>query len=107
MARHSQCVHAWPAEPAVPAVAVQAVPAGNVLAIAGLDMAILKSATVASSPLCRPLAPMLFQSAPIVRVAGEAAGWSGCGSGCGWVDGGGEVWMSVVPVGGIRQKSPA
>ena len=49
------------------------VPAGSVLALGGLDQAILKSATLASSPLCRPLAPMLFQSAPIVRVAGEAA----------------------------------
>lgn len=56
---------------------MQEVPAGNVLAIAGLDMAILKSATVASSPLCRPLAPMLFQSAPIVRVAG---GWLRAGT---------------------------
>ncbi|GAB4820198.1 hypothetical protein N2152v2_007244 [Parachlorella kessleri] len=52
---------------------LQEVPAGNVLAVAGLDLAILKSATVASSPLCRPLAPMLFQSAPIVRVAVEPA----------------------------------
>ncbi|PRW32859.1 ribosomal S5 Elongation factor G III V family [Chlorella sorokiniana] len=49
------------------------VPAGNILALAGLDLAILKSATVASTPLCRPLAPMLFQSAPIVRVAVEPA----------------------------------
>ncbi|KAL4448964.1 hypothetical protein ABPG77_007681 [Micractinium sp. CCAP 211/92] len=52
---------------------LQEVPAGNILALAGLDLAILKSATVASTPLCRPLAPMLFQSAPIVRVAVEPA----------------------------------
>ncbi len=56
---------------------MQEVPAGNVLALAGLDMAILKSATVASSALCRPLAPMLFQSAPIVRVAGGQVGCVG------------------------------
>ena len=49
------------------------VPAGNVLAIAGLDRSILKTATVTSSPLCRPLAPLLFQSAAIVRVAVEPA----------------------------------
>ena len=36
-------------------------PAGNVLAIGGLDTAILKSATLSSSPAARPLAPMLFQ----------------------------------------------
>lgn len=49
------------------------VPAGNVLAVGGLDTAILKSATVASTPLCRPLAPLLFQATPIVRVAVEPA----------------------------------
>ena len=48
---------------------MQEVPAGNILAIAGLDLAILKSATVASTPLCRPLAPMLFQARPL------APGW--------------------------------
>jgi hypothetical protein len=37
------------------------VPAGNVLAMAGLDACILKSATLASSPCCMPLAPMIFQ----------------------------------------------
>ena len=40
---------------------VDLVPAGCVLAIAGLGKAILKSATLASSPMCFPLAPMLFQ----------------------------------------------
>ncbi len=49
------------------------VPAGNVLAISGLDHAILKSATVSSTTLCRPIAPLLFQSAAIVRVAVEPA----------------------------------
>lgn len=52
---------------------LSSVSAGNVLALAGLDTSILKSATVASTPLCRPLAPLLFQSAPIVRVAVEPA----------------------------------
>jgi hypothetical protein len=47
------------------------VPAGNVCAIAGLETAILKSATLASSPAALPLAPMTFQAAPIVRVALE------------------------------------
>lgn len=37
------------------------VPAGCVLAIGGLEHAILKSATLSSGPACRPLAPMLFQ----------------------------------------------
>ena len=47
------------------------VPAGATLALGGLDLAILKSATVASSPLCRPLAPMLFQ----------VGGWAGASRG--------------------------
>lgn len=47
------------------------VPAGCVLALGGLDTAILKSATLSSSPAVRPLAPMTFQAAPIVRVAVE------------------------------------
>lgn len=52
-----------PSHPVCPCCppSTQEVPAGNILAIAGLDLAILKSATVASTPLCRPLAPMLFQ----------------------------------------------
>ena len=37
------------------------VPAGCCLAIGGLERAILKSATLASTPAARPLAPMLFQ----------------------------------------------
>ncbi len=43
------------------------VPAGCVLAIGGLDRCILKSATLSSTPACRPLAPMLFQ-AGLVRL---------------------------------------
>lgn len=42
----------------------QCVPAGCVLAIGGLDRAVLKSATLASSPATRPLAPMVFQVGP-------------------------------------------
>ncbi len=40
---------------------LRSVPAGCVLALGGLDRTILKSATLSSSPACRPLAPMLFQ----------------------------------------------
>ncbi|KAK9794308.1 hypothetical protein WJX73_002877 [Symbiochloris irregularis] len=50
---------------------VAQVPAGCVLAVGGLDQVILKSATLSSTPHCFPLAPMLFQAAPIVRVALE------------------------------------
>ena len=46
---------------------VSQVPAGCVLAIAGLGKAILKSATLASSPMCFPLAPMLFQVSEHLR----------------------------------------
>jgi ribosome assembly protein 1 len=49
------------------------VPAGSVLALAGLEAAVLKTATLSSVPLCPPLAPMAFQAAPIVRVAVEPA----------------------------------
>jgi ribosome assembly protein 1 len=38
-----------------------AVPAGNVLAMAGLEAAVLKTATLAGTPCARPLAPMVFQ----------------------------------------------
>jgi ribosome assembly protein 1 len=50
---------------------LSSVPAGNVLALSGLETAILKSATLCSSPAALPLAPMTFQAAPIVRVALE------------------------------------
>ncbi|KAG2443951.1 hypothetical protein HXX76_002290 [Chlamydomonas incerta] len=52
---------------------VDKVPAGNVLAMAGLEAAVLKSATLASTPACRPLAPLMFQAAAIVMVAVEPA----------------------------------
>eukprot|EP00884_Botryococcus_braunii_P007860 jgi/Botrbrau1/17075/Bobra.0285s0002.1 len=48
------------------------VPAGNVLALGGFDASILKTATVSSTPHCRPMALMHYQAAPIVRVAVEA-----------------------------------
>ena len=52
-------------------------PAGNVLAIGGLDTAILKSATLADTPAARPLAPMLFQVASVHRAVDIAPGpWS-------------------------------
>jgi len=49
------------------------VPAGNVLAMRGLETAILKSATLSSSASCRPFLPLQFQAAPIVQVAVEPA----------------------------------
>ncbi|WPT16578.1 Elongation factor-like GTPase 1 [Picochlorum sp. SENEW3] len=49
------------------------VPAGNILAMSGLEMAILKSATLSSTPMCKPIAPLMFQAAPIVQVAVEPA----------------------------------
>lgn len=49
------------------------VPAGNVLALTGLETSILKSATISSTPLCRPIAPLMFQASPIVQVAVEPA----------------------------------
>lgn len=48
-------------------------PAGNVLAIEGLDEVVNKSATISSSPFSQPLVPMTFQCAAIVRVAVEPA----------------------------------
>ncbi len=53
---------------ALPTTAPRQVPAGNVLAISGLDAAVLKSATLSSTPACRPLAPLMFQAAAIVMV---------------------------------------
>ena len=49
------------------------VPAGNILALGGLETAILKSATLSSTPLSRPIAPLVFQATPIVQVAVEPA----------------------------------
>lgn len=52
---------------------LESVPAGNILALRGLETAILKSATISSSPSCRPFLPLQFQAAPIVQVAVEPA----------------------------------
>ena len=52
---------------------LEVVPAGNILALRGLETAILKSATLSSSPSCRPFLPLQFQAAPIVQVAVEPA----------------------------------
>ena len=49
------------------------VPAGNILALRGLETAILKSATISSSASCQPFLPLQFQAAPIVQVAVEPA----------------------------------
>lgn len=48
-------------------------PAGSVVAVGGLETSILKSATLVadSHPSARPLAPLLFQTAAIVRAAVE------------------------------------
>lgn len=52
---------------------LETVPAGNILALRGLETAILKSATLSSVPSCRPFLPLQFQAAPIVQVAVEPA----------------------------------
>lgn len=50
---------------------VKEVPAGNILAVGGLDRHVLKSATLSSSKMCAPFGNMMFQVAPIVKVAVE------------------------------------
>ena len=50
---------------------VKEVPAGNILAVGGLDRNVLKSATLSSSRMCAPFGNMMFQVAPIVKVAVE------------------------------------
>jgi ribosome assembly protein 1 len=50
---------------------VKEVPAGNILAIGGLDKYVLKSATLSSTRMCAPFGNMMFQVAPIVKVAVE------------------------------------
>ena len=52
-------------------VTVDEVPAGSVLGVAGLQHAILKSATVSNTLACPAFRPMSFVAAPIVRVAVE------------------------------------
>ena len=50
---------------------VDQVPAGNLLAVGGLERSILKSATLSSSLECPPFGEMMFQAAAIVKVAIE------------------------------------
>ena len=51
---------------------VDCVPAGNICGISGLGGAVLKTATLASTRACRPLAPLWsLNNRPIVRVAVE------------------------------------
>ena len=50
---------------------VKEVPAGNVLAIGGLEKYVLKSATLSSTKMCPPFGNMMFQVAAIVKVAVE------------------------------------
>lgn len=50
---------------------VEAVPAGNIVGIIGLNDYILKSATLSSSLNCPPLRPITFQATPMLRVALE------------------------------------
>ena len=51
--------------------AVDRVPAGNVVGIAGLANSVLKSATLTSSPWCPAFVPVVQCSVPILRVALE------------------------------------
>jgi len=51
--------------------AVDRVPAGNVVGIAGLANCVLKSATLSSSPWCPAFVPVVQCSVPILRVALE------------------------------------
>jgi len=50
---------------------VDEVPAGNLLAIGGLETSILKSATLSSTCECPPFGEMMFQASAIVKVAVE------------------------------------
>ncbi|GBG30221.1 Elongation factor-like GTPase 1 [Hondaea fermentalgiana] len=52
-------------------VPLGAAPAGNILALAGLDRDVLKSATISDSPQCCSLTKMPSQSAPVLRVSLE------------------------------------
>lgn len=52
-------------------VPLDAVPAGNILALAGLDRDVLKTATVTDSVKCCSLTKMPSQSAPVLRVSLE------------------------------------
>ncbi|KAK3097670.1 hypothetical protein FSP39_011945 [Pinctada imbricata] len=50
---------------------MDAVPAGNLLGIGGLEDHVLKSATLSSTLACTPFCDLYFDAAPIVRVALE------------------------------------
>lgn len=50
---------------------VEEVTAGNVVAIAGLEDLVLKTATICSTWACNPLKAITFQAKPIMRVAVE------------------------------------
>ena len=52
-------------------VAVDTVPAGNIVGIAGLEDVVIKSATLSSTLACPPFCAMSAVAAPIVRVAIE------------------------------------
>lgn len=50
---------------------VDCVPAGNIVAIYGLDQYVLKSGTLASTPYCYPMTAITFQAKPMLQVAIE------------------------------------
>lgn len=50
---------------------VDNVPAGNIVAIYGLDQYVLKSGTLASTPYCYPMTAITFQAKPMLQVAIE------------------------------------
>ena len=50
---------------------IEAAPAGSLVAISGLEGAVLRAATLSSTRAMRPFAGMVLQAAPIVRVALE------------------------------------
>ena len=47
---------------------VPSMPAGNIVALAGLHLSLVKQATVSSSPLCPAFAEMTSQSTPLLKV---------------------------------------
>ena len=52
-------------------LSVDCVPAGNIVAIYGLDQYVLKSGTLASTPYCYPMTAITFQAKPMLQVAIE------------------------------------
>jgi elongation factor 2 len=51
--------------------AIDECPAGNTVALVGIDQYLLKSGTVTSSDTCHSITPMKFSVSPVVRVAVE------------------------------------